>query len=173
MSTKLVSYEEKYHFDTLGYLLIKNVLNEKEIDKLKQSFINIKKNNQFDSIYLKKKEMIPDDVNHASRVFIDDQSHVGSVIKAVIYELDTTATDGLVFLNESDNYVLQGNDLGSWIDIPFVNPISLLNGFAYEFGVAGYMDPNDTSWVGVSGSMMYAGEHSSFDELIYKINTLD
>ena len=45
---------------------------------------------------------------------IDDQSHVGSVIKAVIYELDTTATDGVMFLNESDNYTLQGNDLGSW-----------------------------------------------------------
>jgi hypothetical protein len=87
------------------------------------------------------------------------------VIKAVIYELDTTATDGVMFLNESDNYTLQGNDLGSWIDIPFLAPIPLLNGFAYEFGVGGYMNPTDTSWIGVSGPMMYAGEHSSFDEL--------
>ena len=32
----------------------------------------MKNNNDYDSIHLNKKEMIPDDVNHASRVFIDD-----------------------------------------------------------------------------------------------------
>ena len=72
MNTKRVSDEEKYHFDTLGFLLIKNVLDDSEIEKLKKKFIKVKNNNDYNSIHLNKKEMIPDDVNHASRVFIDD-----------------------------------------------------------------------------------------------------
>lgn len=72
MNTKRVSDEEKYHFDTLGFLLIKNVLDDSEIEKLKKTFIKVKNNNDYNSIHLNKKEMIPDDVNHASRVFIDD-----------------------------------------------------------------------------------------------------
>ena len=72
MNTKRVSDEEKYHFDTLGFLLIKNVLDDSEIEKLKKTFIKVKNNNDYNSINLNKKEMIPDDVNHASRVFIDD-----------------------------------------------------------------------------------------------------
>ena len=72
MNTKRVSDEEKYHFDTLGILLIKNVLDDSEIEKMKKKFIKVKKNNDYNSIHLNKEEMIPDDVNHASRVFIDD-----------------------------------------------------------------------------------------------------
>ena len=72
MNTKRVSDEEKYHFDTLGFLLIKNVLDDSEIEKMKKTFIKVKNNNDYNSIHLNKKEMIPDDVNHASRVFIDD-----------------------------------------------------------------------------------------------------
>ena len=72
MNTKRVSDEEKYHFDTLGFLIIKNVLDDSEIEKLKKTFIKVKNNNDYNSIHLNKKEMIPDDVNHASRVFIDD-----------------------------------------------------------------------------------------------------
>ena len=72
MNTKRVSNEKKYHFDTLGFLLIKNVLDEYKIEKMKKTFIKVKNNNDYNSIHLNKKEMIPDDVNHASRVFIDD-----------------------------------------------------------------------------------------------------
>ena len=67
-----VSIEEKYHFDTLGFLLLKEVLNQSEIKSLTSSFNSIRNNEEIDSIHLNKKEMIPDDVNHASRVFIDD-----------------------------------------------------------------------------------------------------
>ena len=45
MNTKRVSDEEKYHFDTLGFLLIKNVLDDSEIEKLKKTFIKVKNNN--------------------------------------------------------------------------------------------------------------------------------
>jgi len=110
-------------------------------------------------------EMYANEQLYSARVYIDDNSTVGAEVKAVLYELDTTATDGLFFLDESDNHIIQTSDLGAWIDIPFVNPIALYSGYAYEFGVAGFYHPTDTSYVGVSGGMMYAGEHSSYDEL--------
>ena len=98
------------------------------------------------------------------RAFIHGNSAVGAQVKAVIYELDTTAADGLIYLDESDNYTITAQDLGAWIDIPFLSPISLFSGYAYEFGVVGFQHPTDSSFIGTSGSMMYAGEHSSFDE---------
>ena len=100
------------------------------------------------------------------KAFIHGNSIVGAQVKAIIYELDTTAASGgVVFLDESDNYTITAQDLGAWIDIPFLSPISLFNGYAYEFGIAGFQHPADSSFIGVSGSMMHAGEHSSFDEL--------
>jgi hypothetical protein len=71
----------------------------------------------------------------------------------------------VLFLDESAYYTITAQDRGSWVDIPFLAPISLFNGYAYEFGIVGFQHPVDSSFVGVSGSMMYAGEHSSFDEL--------
>jgi hypothetical protein len=99
------------------------------------------------------------------RAFIGGNSVVGAEVYAVIYELDTTASDGLVWLDASDYYTITAQDLGAWVDIPFLLPISLFNGYAYEFGIAGFQHPVDSSFIGVSGSMMHAGEHSSFDEL--------
>ncbi|MAW21196.1 MAG: hypothetical protein CMD16_02225 [Flavobacteriales bacterium] len=110
-------------------------------------------------------EMYADEQLYSARAFIDDRSTVGSVIRAVIYEVDTTATSSVIILDESDPYVIQGLDLGSWIDIPFITPTTLINGYAYELGIAGFQHPTDTSYIGVNGPMMYAGEHSSFDEL--------
>ena len=98
------------------------------------------------------------------RAYIGGNSQVGAEVKAVIYELDTTAAGDVLFIDESDNYTITAQDLGTWVDIPFLSPINLLSGYAYEFGIGGYQHPTDTSFIGVSGSMMYAGEHSSFDE---------
>ena len=111
-------------------------------------------------------EMYADEQLYALRAYITDESVVGSEVKAVLYEVDTTDTnDGLILLDESDNYTITASDLGSWVDIPFVNPISLFNGYAYEFGIVGFQHPNDSVFVGTSGESMYNGEHSLFDEL--------
>ena len=48
---------------------------EKELDVyegVNYGYYKNENNNDYNSIHLNKKEMIPDDVNHASRVFIDD-----------------------------------------------------------------------------------------------------
>ena len=109
-------------------------------------------------------EMYADEQLHALRAYITDESVVGAMVKAVLYESDSTATNGVFFLDESDNYTITTSDLGSWVDISFVNPISLFSGYAYEFGIAGFQHPNDSVFVGTSGESMYNGEHSLFDE---------
>ena len=109
-------------------------------------------------------EMYADEQLYALRTYITDESVVGAKVKAVLYEADTTASDGLLFLDESDDYTITASDLGSWVDIPFVNPISLFSGYAYEFGIVGFQHPTDSVFVGTSGESMYNGEHSLFDE---------
>ena len=109
-------------------------------------------------------EMYADEQLTGLRVYISDRSHVGAEVKAVLYELDSTATEP-IFLAESDNYILTAQDLGSWVDIPFDGGIDLYSGWAYEFGIAGFVHPTDSAYVGTSGISLYNGEHSLFDEL--------
>ena len=111
-------------------------------------------------------EIYANDDLYSLRVFIDDGSTVGAKVYAVIYESDSTASNSLFFLDQSDDYTLTAQDLGNWIDVPFLNPISLFAGYAYEFGVGGYQHPVDISRVGTTANpALYNGEHSSFDEL--------
>ena len=109
-------------------------------------------------------EMYANEQLYALRAFISDESDVGAEVKAIIYELDTTASSGVVFLAESDNYTIAPQDLGNWIDIPFISPISLISGFAYEFGIVGFNHPTLESYIGTAGTSLYNGEHSLFDE---------
>jgi hypothetical protein len=113
-------------------------------------------------------EMYANEQLYSIRVYITDQSIVGAKIKAVIHEADSTSSvgvGGIAFLDESDDYTITAQDLGDWVNIPFVSPISLLSGYAYECGIAGSQHPTDSAVIGRSGSMMYPGEHSSWDEL--------
>ena len=109
---------------------------------------------------------------YSLRVFIDAASIVGSDIYAVIYESDSTATDDVFFLDQSDDYTLTAQDLGNWIDIPFLNPISLFAGYAYEFGVGGYQHPTYISELGMTANTsLYNGEHSLLDKPGLSINS--
>ena len=111
-------------------------------------------------------EMYADEQLYGIRAYISDESTVGAEVKAIIYELDTTAqSGGVVLLAESDNYTLTAQDLGSWIDVPFIDPISLYSGYAYECGMVGFVHPTNESYIGLSGTSLYNGEHSLFDEL--------
>ena len=109
-------------------------------------------------------EMYADELLIGLRAYISDRSHVGAEVKAVLYELDSTATEP-IFLAESDNYILTAQDLGNWVDIPFDGGVDLYSGWAYEFGIAGFVHPTDSAYVGTSGMSLYNGEHSLFDEL--------
>jgi hypothetical protein len=112
-------------------------------------------------------EMYADEELSALRVYISDESVIGGEVKAILYELDTNvsaASGGVVLLDESDNYTITASDLGAWVDIPFVSPINLFNGYAYEFGIAGFQHPTDSVFIGTTDNSLYNGEHSVFDE---------
>ena len=112
-------------------------------------------------------EMYADEQLTSLRTYISDESVAGAEIKAIVYELDTTisnADGGVILLNESDNYTITAQDLGAWVDIPFADPVDLYNGYAYEVGIAGFVHPTDSAFIGTSGQSMYNGEHSLFDE---------
>ena len=81
-----------------------------------------------------------------------------------MYESDSTSSTGSIFLSESDPYTITSSDRGNWVDIPFVSPIQLLNGYAYEFGIAGFQHPTDSVSVGTTDNSLYNGEHRLFDE---------
>ena len=110
-------------------------------------------------------EMYADEQLYSLRAYITNESVIGAEVKAIIYEVDSTATNDIIILAESDNYTITSSDLGSWVDIPFVSPINLFSGYAYEFGIAGFQHPVDSVFVGTSGESMYNGEHSLFDEM--------
>tara|TARA_B100001250_G_C19725220_1_gene755753 strand:- start:197 stop:1336 length:1140 start_codon:yes stop_codon:yes gene_type:complete len=114
--------------------------------------------------FITRYEMYANEQLYSIRAYISDESSVGAEIKGIIYEWDSTASSGRLFIDESDNYVITAQDLGSWVDIPFVSPISLLNGYAYSCGIVGFQHPTDSSFIGTSGKSMYNGEHSVFDE---------
>jgi len=112
-------------------------------------------------------EMYADESLYALRAYISDESVVGAEIKAVVYEVDTTisnADGGVILWDESDNYTITAQDLGAWVDIVFAGPVDLYNGYAYEVGIAGFVHPTDSAFIGTSGQSMYDGEHSLFDE---------
>ena len=109
-------------------------------------------------------EMYADEQLTGLKAYISDRSNIGAEVKAVLYELDSTATEP-IFLAESDNYILTAQDLGNWINIPFDGGIDLYNGYAYEFGIAGFVHPTDSAYIGTAGMSLYNGEHSLFDEL--------
>ena len=99
----------------------------------------------------------------ALRVYIETASTPGAKIYGVLYEADSTASDGLIFLTQTVDYTLTAQDRGQWVDVPFSTPYPLSAGFAYEFGVGGYQLA-DESIVGMTANPpLYNGEHSLFD----------
>ncbi|MFT7157168.1 MAG: hypothetical protein ACI8Q1_002185 [Parvicella sp.] len=69
-------------------------------------------------------EMINSDKTPSMSVFIGDNTGVGAVIEASIYEYNIT--DGTTIIVEStDSYDITAGDLGSWVDIPWYGYVIL------------------------------------------------
>jgi hypothetical protein len=80
-------------------------------------------------------------------VFIDDKSVAGAEVYVAIYEVDLN--NDKVLIEQSSDYDLQPNDIGSWVEIHFDNSI-LLNTGTYMAAIGGYTHPFDTSVVAMS-----------------------
>ena len=80
-------------------------------------------------------------------VFMKDNSVVGADIYAVLYEID--ASNGKIYLIQSDDYSLTSNDLGNWVTIPLDDDFTLVPG-TYMAAVGSYANPIDTSVLAMS-----------------------
>ena len=87
-----------------------------------------------------------DDVNSLS-VYIKDNSVAGSQIFSILYEID--ASNDKIYLIQSDDYTLTNSDIGSWVTVPFDDPVSLAPG-TYMAAFGAYANPVDTSVIGMS-----------------------
>ena len=87
-----------------------------------------------------------DDVNSLS-VYIKDNSVSGSQIFSVLYEID--ASNDKIYLIQSDDYTLTSSDIGSWVTVPFDDPVTLAPG-TYMAAFGAYANPVDTSVIGMS-----------------------
>jgi hypothetical protein len=125
--------------------------------------------------YTTRYEMYANELLYSVRAYISGESVPGAVIKAIVYEVDTTAANDVSLYVQSDNYTITAQDLDSWINIPitdaFFNPVSLFSTYAYDVGLKGFQSSADSSFVGTSGESLYNGEHSLFDEFGLNPNT--
>ncbi len=87
-----------------------------------------------------------DDVNSLS-VYIKDNSVAGAQIFSVLYEIDDS--NDKIYLIQSDDYTLTNSDIGSWVTVPFDDPVTLAPG-TYMAAFGAYANPVDTSVIGMS-----------------------
>ena len=98
----------------------------------------------------------PDTVTSIS-FHVSDQSVVGAELNVEVYEYDPTGninTTGQILLGQSDPYTLTGPDIGNWVTLKLLNPVSLIPGtgnVAYLAAVRGSQHPLDTSLISSSG----------------------
>jgi len=73
---------------------------------------------------------------------VSSSSVPGAKLTVEVYE-----ASGQIYLDESDVYTLQPQDIGSWVTVPFTNPYPLFAGTGYMAAVRGTQHPTDTSLI--------------------------
>ena len=98
----------------------------------------------------------PDTVTSIS-FHVNDQSVVGAEVSVEVYKYDPTGTmntTGQILLGQSDPYSLTTQDIGNWVTLKLLNPVSVIPGtgsVAYLAAVRGSQHPLDTSLISSSG----------------------
>jgi len=73
---------------------------------------------------------------------VGSSSVAGAKVTVEVYE-----ATGQIYLDESDEYTLQPQDIGSWVTVPLVTPYPLFSGTGYMAAVRGTQHPTDTSLI--------------------------
>ena len=82
---------------------------------------------------------------------IADYSRPGTPVYAVLYEVDTTQSPwAFIQLAQTDDYILQAQDIDNWINLAFKPAYSIFPG-PHAIAVGGYAHPLDTFGVSTSG----------------------
>ena len=79
---------------------------------------------------------------------VSQSSVPGAKVYVQIYE-----QNGQIYLDESDEYTIQAQDLGSWVTVPMLSPFPLFAGTSYMAAVKGVQHPTDTSLISASSNV--------------------
>jgi hypothetical protein len=94
--------------------------------------------------------MYADEILYSVNAQISDWSVPGAQVFVKLYEEDPAGGDPIL-LDQSDPYIIDIDDLGAWITIPFLSPNQLLAGTPYRISIGSYIHPTDS--VGVNASV--------------------
>lgn len=82
---------------------------------------------------------------------IADYSVPGTSMFGVLYEVDTTTSPwSFIMLDQTDDYIIQNQDIDNWTTIMFDQPNNLPPG-PYGIAIGGYAHPLDTFGISTSG----------------------
>ena len=79
---------------------------------------------------------------------VSASSVVGAKVAVEVYE-----ADGQIYLEESDEYTLQAQDIDSWVTVPLLSPYPLFAGTGYMAAVRGTQHPTDTSLISATSNV--------------------
>ena len=79
---------------------------------------------------------------------VSSSSVPGAKLNVQIYE-----QNGQIYLEESDEYTITAQDLGSWVTVPMLSPFPLFAGTSYMAAVKGIQHPTDTSLISASDNV--------------------
>ena len=94
--------------------------------------------------------MYADETLYSISAQISDWSVPGSVVYGRLYEEDVAPSADPIPIAQTDDYVIKTSDLGSWINLDFSVPQSLVSGTGYRIAIGSYVHPTDS--VGVNAS---------------------
>ena len=84
---------------------------------------------------------------------VGSESVVGAQMTTEVYEGFGTNS---IFLADSDPYTLQASDLGKWVTIPLLNPLSVSAGTSLMAAIRGFAHPTDTFLITTSANTVAA-----------------
>ena len=79
---------------------------------------------------------------------VSSSSVPGAKLNVQVYE-----QNGQIYLDESDEYTITAQDLGSWVTVPMLTPYPLFAGTSYMAAVKGLQHPTDTSLISASDNI--------------------
>ena len=106
-------------------------------------------------------EIVNDDKTQTVSVYIGDSSDIGVVFEMYIYEYDPS-TGTATFLNQTDSYSANANDLGNWVTLPWFG-YSNLNAGAYYLVSALHYGGSDRLFIGYGTNTATSGATLSND----------
>lgn len=94
-------------------------------------------------------EIMQDDAIESISIYIGNNTDASVLMYAALYEID--AQGNFNYLNQTTDYVVDANDIGTWVTLPFSSPESITAGTQY-LALAGHYGGPEALYVGRSSN---------------------